>query len=98
MKKIIRYCKWCGKPFAITPSRQTNAIKYCNDKCRKYAKMEQDNQAQHRYQTKYKWLHKDADLKGRLGESRIGASMEQDFKEEYKQVHAELRRRKLCRN
>lgn len=90
-KKLI--CKWCKKPFTIVQCRETNAIKYCSDDCRHNAKLEQNNKAQQRFKLKYRWLFKDTDPKGRLGESKLNEHPKPDFKEEYEEVHKEYKRR-----
>ena len=94
-KNHERICKWCKKPFIIPATRKNNPVKYCSDQCRKNAKKEQDLMAQRRYQLRYKWMLKDADPNGRLGEVRLGPKPSPDFDEEQRLIKKELKRCKL---
>ena len=85
-------CKYCGIEFLVDKTRKFNATKYCSNECRKNAKREQDLEAQRKYQKRYKWLLKDADKRGQLGEVRLGSTPEKDFYKEHQQIKRELRR------
>lgn len=90
MKTNKKICKWCRKPFTIPAIRANNAVKYCSDTCRKNAIRDQNLMAQRRYQMRYKWLLKDADKRGQLGEVRLGVKPNANFEIEQRLIEKEL--------
>lgn len=83
----ISKCKYCGRPYIKTH----HSTKYCNDKCRHYAHIEQ--QAEHmrnkRRQQRNGTLTNNTKI---LGTTRIGCTRQKNFTKEYQTIHRELQR------
>lgn len=90
VEKVIKKCRWCGKPF----KRQHNRQVYCTRECAHNAHLEQKAE----YARRYRRLYKPVDEKNRvgLGSGYLGQHAHEDFLTEHQKILFEKRRLKLC--
>ncbi|MDO5827279.1 MAG: hypothetical protein Q4Q19_03355 [Methanobrevibacter sp.] len=82
-------CKWCGKPF----TKQHNRQEYCSEECAHHARLEQKAKYTQKYRLKY--TSRKSDSYWGMGSGSLGCHMKDDFEDEQRAIHKELKRLKL---
>lgn len=83
-ERIIKSCRYCGKPFTTHDNRR----KYCSEGCSKNARLEKINSYVQEYYKKYPWKK----IKRALGTTVLKEHANPDYQQELQQIRAELKR------
>ena len=85
----VRSCNWCGVAF-----HSVRGQLYCSPRCRKFARMEQNNIHQKRYRQRHGKSEKQGYFDN-LGNSNLGGHRVESDDEELKKIKREKRRLKI---
>lgn len=93
-KVVVRECEYCGEKFAIYVDKKGRPPKYCSDKCREYANLEQSRVRWNRWYHKHKHELSEKQ-RWHLGSGTLGQHRNKDFNQEHKTITKEMARLRI---